>query len=52
MPNKNNNINLSNSDIQAIVCALPLVTYARTDSPDRFPGTIHDKRDVLHFRCP
>lgn len=35
MPNKNNKINLSNSDIQAIICALPLVTYARTDSPEQ-----------------
>lgn len=35
MPNKNININLSDSDIRAIVCALPLVTYVRTDSPEQ-----------------
>lgn len=35
MPNKNININLSDSDIRAIVCALPLVTYVRTDLPEQ-----------------
>lgn len=35
MPKKNMNINLSDSDIRAIVCALPLVTYARAGSPEQ-----------------
>lgn len=35
MPNTNNRIDLTQMDVRAIVCALPLVTYARTDLPEQ-----------------